>query len=291
MNVLKAVLRPITAYWGWARARRTTWGKWLAFGLPTVLVLLIILSVIGSATGGNKNTNEATAPKATKTAKPTNTPKVVATNTPKTTTAEPTIGATASATATATAAPVPTETPVVLKTVNAGSLLSVDDVPSGYSVVTVGLLANPGPGSVLADPSTYTACGPGPEESLDIGFGVDQIKGPFIGETLKASPSVDAADKAMSDAASRVESCTKTGEGLGIASISVSAQSIPEDLGDSVKGFKVILNQESGTAALSYVLLIRRTNVVVTIFYMSFTGQGDIDQLIGVARTAANKVS
>jgi hypothetical protein len=212
MSVFKTLLRLITAYWNWAKARRTTWGKRFAFGVPMVLVLLIVLGVIGSVTGGNKNTEEVTAPEATKTVKPTNTPKIVATNTPKTAaTAEPTVVATSTTAtaeptvvATSTTVPAPTETPVVLKTVSASNLLDVADLPAGYTVVTIGTLVNSGPGSVLADPSAYSACGPGPELSLDRGFEASESRGPFIGETLMAYPSVDAADKAMSDAASRV---------------------------------------------------------------------------------------
>lgn len=190
-----------------------------------------------------------------------------------------------------TSAPAPTATPVVLKNVSATNLLTVADLPAGYSVVTIGALTTPGPGSVLADPSSYSACGPGPELSLDIGFGVSQTKGPFIGETLMAYPSVDAADNALSNAASRVESCTKNDAVGTTTSIVVSAQPVPEDLGDAARGFRVVLGQQSGPAGIGYVILSRRTNAVVTVFYTSYAGADDIDQLINVARVAVNKVN
>lgn len=214
-------------------------------------------------------------------------PTAVATNQP-TNAAIPTAPPTTSQ---PTSAPAATATPAVLKTVAANNLLNVGDLPAGYSVVTVGLLTTPGPGSVLADPSNYSACGPGPELSLDIGFGVSQTKGPFIGETLMAYPSVDAANNALSDAASRAQSCTRNDAVGTTTSIVVSAQPVPEDLGDGARGFRVVLGQQSGPAGVGYVILIRRTNVVVTIFYTSYTGADAIDQLVEVARTAANKVS
>jgi len=92
-DTLAAPLRLVHAYWRWAEARGTKWGKGLAFGVPVVALLFAVLVVVGSVTGGDETPQEvggSAQAKATESKKVTNEPKV--TNTPRvrvTDTAEP----------------------------------------------------------------------------------------------------------------------------------------------------------------------------------------------------------
>jgi hypothetical protein len=274
----------IGSYWRWAVGRKSRWAKGLAIGGPSLALIIIVAS---GAPGGNsgKGGSETTTGRQTGSQSSSVVTLPPATIQPITQPAPP------------TAVPIaPTATPtaihIALRSVTATTLLGVTDLPPGFAPNTIGALTNAptNKSSFMADPSTYSACGPGPELVLDKGFNrPGQGVFPDLGETLMAYPSIDAANKAMNEAASRAQSCTKNDNVGSSTSITVAAQPVPDDLGDAVKGFKVVLAQKSGPPSIGYVIIVRRANVVLTIFYVNFTEDGD--QVIKIARTAANKVN
>ena len=65
-------------------------------------------------------------------------------------------------------------------------LLTVADLPPGWS------MGDADPGSAIADPQWYNACGHSSALPLDVGFSKG-VAGPFLGETIVASACTDAA--------------------------------------------------------------------------------------------------
>ena len=168
--------------------------------------------------------------------------------------------------------------------VSVANLLTAADLPSGFYSV------GSDPGSALADPSLYSACGAGPVVALDRGFTTSTLAGPSVGETLVAYSSIDDATKAMVVAASRVTSCTRNDKFGTTTSIIVLPQQVPSDLGDAVSAFKVALKSGARPPSIGYVVVVRRNNVLLSMFYVQLNGSDDIDRVIAISRTAVGKL-
>src|SRR6058998_610538 len=130
------------------------------------LVVLIVIGLVAGGGGDNKSDSEVRA---------TSAPATTLASRTSTTTPKPTEASPSQRTTTATAAPTqPPSTTAPLLTASDKNLLTLADLPSGWS------LEDSDPRSSIADPSAYSACGASPSTPLDVGFSLDAYFGEFV---------------------------------------------------------------------------------------------------------------